>query len=134
MSILKLKLKKARGKADRRAIGRQRRHARVLKKLRGTTERPRLVVKRTLRHIEAQLVDDDRGICLTGISTRSKEVQAKLSDDRRKVSASEVAGGLMAERAKAKGVERAVFDRGGYLYHGRVRAFAEGARKGGLKL
>ncbi len=93
-----------------------------------------MVVRRTLRHLEAQLVDDDRGICLTGISTRSKEVQSRLEDNRRKATQSHVAGQLMAERAKAKGIERVVFDRGGYPYHGRVQAFADGAREGGLEI
>ncbi len=79
-------------------------------------------------------MDDDRGICLTGISTRSKEVEARVDDDRRKQVLSKIAGQLMAERAKAKGIENVVFDRGGYLYHGRVKAFAEGAREGGLKI
>jgi large subunit ribosomal protein L18 len=134
MSISKLKRKRVRGKADWRAQARERRHSRILKKLRGTGERPRLVVRRTLRHIEAQLVNDDLGICITGISTRSKEVQSRLEDDRCKAAQSHVAGQLMAERAKAKGVERVVFDRGGYPYHGRVQAFAEGAREGGLKI
>ncbi len=84
--------------------------------------------------MEAQLVDDAVGVCITGISTRSKEVQSKLEDDRRKATQSRIAGRLMAERAKAKGIEQVVFDRGGYRYHGRVRAFAEGAREGGLKI
>ncbi len=93
-----------------------------------------MVVRRSLRNIEAQLIDDDRGICLAGISTRAKEVQSRLEDDRSKTSQSRIAGLLMAERAKAKGIERVVFDRGGYRYHGRVQAFAEGAREGGLKI
>jgi large subunit ribosomal protein L18 len=134
MSILKLKHKNPKGKSAKRDVARQRRHARILKKVRGTSERPRLVVRRSLRHLEAQLVDDDGGVCLTGISTRSKDVQAKLEDDQRKSTQSRVAGLLMAERAKARGIERVVFDRGGYPYHGRVRAFAEGAREGGLKI
>ena len=133
MSIAKLRLGKPKGKTDRRWYARQRRHARILKKVRGSSERPRLVVRRSLRHIEAQLVDDDRGICLTGISTRSKEVDARLEDDRRKQAQSKAAGQLIAERAKAKGIARVVFDRGGYRYHGRVKAFAEGAREGGLE-
>lgn len=134
MSISKLKRKRIRGKADWRARARERRHSRILKKVRGTAERPRLVVRRTLRHIEAQLVDDDLGICIAGVSTRSKEVQSKIEDDQRKVAQSHIAGQLMAERAKAKGIERIVFDRGGHPYHGRVQAFAEGAREGGLKI
>ncbi|MGD8867945.1 MAG: 50S ribosomal protein L18 [Gemmatimonadales bacterium] len=134
MSILKLKRKKPKGKSANRVVARQRRHARILKRVRGTSERPRLVVRRTLRHMDAQLVDDDRGVCIAGISTRSKEVQSKLEDDKRKSAQSRIAGQLMAERARAKGIERVVFDRGGYVYHGRVRAFAEGAREGGLKI
>jgi large subunit ribosomal protein L18 len=134
MSIRKLKRKNPRGAGARRELARHRRHARILKKLRGTHERPRLVVRRSLRHIEAQLVDDDRGICITGISTRSKEIQSKLEDDKRKSAQSRIAGQLMAERARAKGIDRVVFDRGGCPYHGRVRAFAEGAREGGLKI
>jgi len=134
MSITRLKHKKARGKAARRQLARQRRHARVLRKIRGTTDRPRLVVRRSLRHMEAQLVDDVRGICITGISTRAREVQSKVpEDDATKSTQSRIAGQIMAERAKAKGIETAVFDRGGYRYHGRVQAFAEGAREGGLK-
>ncbi len=134
MSIVKLRHRKPKGKAERRWVARQRRHARILKKIRGTSDRPRLVVRRSLRHIEAQLVDDDRGICITGISTRSKEVESRLEDDRRKQILSKIAGQLIAERAKAKGIESVVFDRGGYRYHGRVKAFAEGAREGGLKI
>jgi large subunit ribosomal protein L18 len=134
MSISKLKRKKAKGAGARRALARERRHARILKKVRGSSERPRLVVRRSLRHIEAQLVDDSRGICVTGISTRSKEVQSRLGEGARKSTQSKVAGQLMAERVKAKGIESVVFDRGGYLYHGRVRAFAEGIREGGLRI
>lgn len=134
MSIFKLKHRKPKGKAHWRWIARRRRHARILKKIRGSAERPRLVVHRTLRHMEAQLVDDDRGICITGISTRSKQVQEALEKDRRKATQSKIAGKLMAERARAKGIGRVVFDRGGYRYHGRVRAFAEGAREGGLEI
>ena len=134
MSILKLKNKSPKGKSAQRSVARQRRHARILKKVRGTPERPRLVVRRSLRHLEAQLVDDDGGVCVTGVSTRSKDVQAKLEDDQRKSTQSRIAGLLLAERAKERGIERVVFDRGGYPYHGRVRAFAEGAREGGLKI
>ncbi len=134
VSINRLKRRKAKGKADWRALARRRRHARVRKKIRGTSERPRLVVRRSLRHIEAQLVDDDRDLCITGISTRASEVQSRVEDDKRKTAVSKIAGQLMAERAKANGISRVVFDRGGYPYHGRVQAFAEGAREGGLKI
>ena len=134
MSITRLKHRKPRGKGARREMARRRRHARVLKKIRGTSDRPRLVVRRTLRHMEAQLVDDSEGLCITGISTRSKEVQSRLEDDRTKSAQSRIAGLVLAERAREKGIETVVFDRGGYLYHGRVREFAEGAREGGLKV
>jgi large subunit ribosomal protein L18 len=134
MSIVRLRRGKAKGNAGRRSIALQRRHARILKKIRGTAKRPRLVVHRSLQHLDAQLVDDDLGICLTGISTRSKEVQSKLESDRRKAVQSRVAGKVMAERAKARGIAAVVFDRGGYPYHGRVKQFAEGAREGGLKI
>ncbi len=134
MSIVKLRRAKPKGKSDRRALARQRRHGRILKKLRGTSDRPRLVVRRTLRHIEAQLVDDDSGICITNVSTRAKDVQTKLAKDKRKSTQSKLAGELMAERAKSKGIKKVVFDRGGHRYHGRVKAFAEGAREGGLQI
>jgi large subunit ribosomal protein L18 len=134
MSITRLKHKKPRGKGARRQMARRRRHARVLKKIRGTSERPRLVVHRSLRHIEAQLVDDVEGVCIAGISTRGKELRSKLTEENRtKTAESRLAGRVMAERAREKGVATVVFDRGGYVYHGRVRAFAEGAREGGLE-
>lgn len=134
MSIVKLKRKRPKGKSEKRAVARQRRHARILKRVRGTPVRPRLIVRRSLRHLEAQLVDDDGGVCITGVSTRSKEIQSKLEDEQHKSAQSRIAGQLMAERAKAKGIVQVVFDRGGYPYHGRVRAFAEGAREGGLRI
>ncbi|MFQ5747393.1 MAG: 50S ribosomal protein L18 [Gemmatimonadota bacterium] len=117
--------------AERRR-NRARRHTRVRKKVRGSEKRPRLVVFRSLRHTEGQLVDDDRGVTVVGVSTRaldgvsSEEMSAK-------VAASFEAGKRLAERAREAGVEKAVFDRGGYRYHGRVKAFADGARAGGLE-
>ena len=121
------------GKTSRRRTQRARRHARIHKRVRGTKVRPRLVVSRSLRHIEGQLVDDDRGTTLLGVSTRLAEVRDRAEDDAGKVGASYEAGKLLAERAKESGVEEAVFDRAGYPYHGRVKAFAEGAREGGLR-
>lgn len=111
---------------------RDRRHRRVRKKVVGTTERPRLVVYRSLKNIEAQVVDDVRGVTLVGISTRAGAVQQEAAE-LAKGDRGRVAGRLIAEKAKAAGVTRVVFDRGGYLYHGRVKAFAEGAREGGLE-
>ena len=109
------------------------RHRRVLKKIRGTAERPRLVVFRSLKNIEGQLVDDDRGATLAGISTLAIDTTAEVEDLSGKVAASYNAGKALAEKAKADGIETIVFDRGGYRYQGRVKAFAEGARAGGLK-
>jgi len=109
------------------------RHRRVLKKIRGTAERPRLVVFRSLKNIEGQLVDDDRGATLAGISTLAIDTTAEVKDLSGKVAASYSAGKALAEKAKADGIETIVFDRGGYRYQGRVKAFADGARAGGLK-
>ena len=124
----------ATNKTAERRIRRARRHARIARKVRGTRERPRLVVSRSLRHIEGQLVDDDRGVTLTGFSTRSGGLEEHLPEDLEgKVAESWAAGKLLAERAREEGIEAVVFDRAGYPYHGRVRAFAEGAREGGLE-
>lgn len=124
--------------AERR-LRRARRHARVLRKVRGTGRRPRLVVSRSLKHMEGQLVDDDRGVTLLGLSTRAAAVDDAVEtlDDEDldgRLAESYAAGKLLAERAREAGVEEVVFDRAGYRYHGRVKAFAEGARAGGLRL
>ena len=109
---------------------RYRRHLRVRKKVRGTAARPRLVVFRSAKHIYAQLVDDARGVSLAGASDRSDGIQV---EGKGKVAKSFALGRLIAVKAKEKGITRAVFDRGGYQYHGRVKAVADGARKGGLE-
>jgi large subunit ribosomal protein L18 len=114
-----------------RAERRYRRHLRVRKALHGTAERPRLVVFRSLKHIAAQLVDDDRGVTLLGVNDRSEGIQI---DGSGKVAKGKATGKLLAERAKAAGITRVVFDRAGYRYHGRVQAVADGAREGGLEL
>jgi len=117
-----------------RETQRLRRHRRVRRKVIGTAERPRLAVHRSLKHIRAQLVDDTTGKALLGISTTSPELAKHRADESSdKTALSREAGKRMAEKAKAAGIETVVFDRGGYLYHGRVAAFAEGAREGGLK-
>lgn len=116
-----------------RELQRRRRHHRLRAKVHGTAERPRLVVARSLRHMEGQLVDDLGGCTLLGLSTLSadlKDFEAKGKNPR--VELAHAAGKLLGERAKAKGIESVVFDRGGHQYHGRVKAFAEGAREGGL--
>ncbi|CAN5130394.1 MAG: 50S ribosomal protein L18 [Gemmatimonadetes bacterium] len=113
---------------------RLRRHQRVRKKVNGTTERPRLVVYRSLNHLEGQIVDDTRGVTLLGLSTNAAAVRERAGEeDSSKSAMSRAAGKVLAERAREAGVTQVVFDRGGYLYHGRVKAFAEGAREGGLE-
>ena len=113
---------------------RKRRHARIRKKIWGTAGRPRLVVFRSLRNFEGQVVDDDAGRTLVGLSTLSADLaDFKAEGQNARVERAKAAGKLLADRAKAIGVESVVFDRGGYQYHGRVKAFAEGAREGGLK-
>jgi large subunit ribosomal protein L18 len=109
---------------------RYRRHLRVRKKVAGTGARPRLVVFRSSKSVYAQLVDDDRGVTLLGVCDRSEGILVEGSG---KVARSRAAGRLLAEKARAAGVSKVVFDRGGYRYHGRVRAVAEGAREGGLE-
>lgn len=116
-----------------RRLQRERRHARIRKRVHGTGERPRLAVHRSIRNIQGQLIDDDSGRTLMGLSTLAPELKdAAPGEGNRKVEAARTAGRLLAERARKQGVTSVVFDRGGFRYHGRVRAFAEGARAGGL--
>jgi large subunit ribosomal protein L18 len=110
---------------------RKRRHFRVRRAINGTAERPRLVVFRSLKHIYAQLVDDEQGRVLLGLADRSEGVAAKAEGG--KTARGFAVGMALAERAKAQGITRVVFDRAGYAYHGRVKAVADGARKGGLE-
>ncbi len=108
------------------------RHARIRKKVFGTPERPRLSVFRSLKHIYAQVIDDTRGHTLVAASTLDPEIREQLRG-LTKTEQSRLVGQLVARRALARGVVRVVFDRGGYKYHGRVRALAEGARSEGLE-
>ncbi|GEA86294.1 50S ribosomal protein L18 [Cellulomonas sp. 179-A 4D5 NHS] len=114
-----------------KAIARTRRHLRLRKKISGSTARPRLVVTRSARHITAQVVDDSVGRTLASASTLESDLRA-LGDD--KTAKARKVGELVAERAKAAGIDAVVFDRGGNKYHGRVAAVADGAREGGLAL
>ncbi len=109
---------------------RYRRHLRVRKKVTGTPERPRLVVFRSIKHVYAQLVDDDKGATLLGVSDDSEGL---VLDGKGKVAKAKATGKLLAARAKAAGIGKVVFDRAGYRYHGRVKAVADGAREGGLE-
>src|SRR3954453_11105657 len=112
-----------------KSVSRTRRHLRVRKKVSGTTARPRLVVTRSARHVFVQVVDDVAGVTLASASTMEADLRANDGD---KTAKSRRVGELVAERAKAAGVESVVFDRGGNSYHGRVAALADGARGAGL--
>ncbi len=116
---------------DRRTA-RLRRHRRVRKHVTGTPERPRLSVFRSLRHIYAQVIDDSQGRTLVAASTVEPEVQAQLQG-LTKTEQARVVGKALAERALNRGIRKVVFDRGGYKYHGRVKALADAAREGGLE-
>jgi len=111
---------------------RLRRHERVRKKIKGTPERPRLNVFRSLTNIYAQIIDDTTGHTLVAASTLDKSLKGKIKNGGNKEAAAEV-GKLIAEKALEKGIKKVVFDRGGYLYHGRVKALAEAAREAGLE-
>jgi large subunit ribosomal protein L18 len=104
-------------------------HVRIRKKLRGTTERPRLAVFRSVAHIYAQVIDDSKGVTLAAASSTEKGIAGTGGN----VSAATTIGKKVAERAKELGIGKVVFDRGGYLYHGRVKALAEAAREAGLE-
>jgi large subunit ribosomal protein L18 len=114
-----------------RARARQQRHRRLRMRVRGTAERPRLAVFRSLNHIYAQLIDDAAGRTLVAVDSRAPELRSQLPTGGN-VAAAKLVGALLAERARARGVTAVVFDRGGYQYHGRVKALAEAARAGGL--
>ncbi|MNJ59852.1 50S ribosomal protein L18 [compost metagenome] len=118
-------------KADKNKA-RLKRHLRVRKKIEGTANRPRLNVYRSAKHIYAQLIDDVAGVTLASASTVDKELSESISNGSN-VEAARKVGELIAKRAEGKGVKNVVFDRGGYLYHGRVQALADAAREAGLE-
>jgi large subunit ribosomal protein L18 len=115
---------------DRRA-SRDERHRRLRRRVRGTAVQPRLAVFRSINHIYAQLIDDDAGRTLVAVDSRSKAFRAEHPSGGN-VAAAKAVGELLAARARERGVERVIFDRGGYKYHGRVKALADAARGGGL--
>lgn len=117
--------------AYRKEIARKRRHERIRKKILGTSERPRLSVHRSLNHIYAQIINDTDGKTLLGFSTSSKEFPA--AKDAGNVKGAKELGKILARKALQNKILEVVFDRGGFLYHGRIKAFAEGAREEGLK-
>ncbi|MCL5026605.1 MAG: 50S ribosomal protein L18 [Chloroflexi bacterium] len=112
-------------------LEREKRHRRIQRKIRGSADRPRLNVFRSLNHVYAQLVDDDAGRTLVAVSTLSPELRGQL-DNSKKADQATMVGRMLAEKARGMGVSRVVFDRGGYKYHGRVKMLAEAAREGGL--
>ncbi|MBI4846645.1 MAG: 50S ribosomal protein L18 [Candidatus Omnitrophica bacterium] len=111
-------------------ISREKRHQRIRKKVKGTQERPRLSIYRSLNNIYAQLIDDENDKTLLTCSSLQKDLKGQAKSGNKKASA--LVGELIAKKAKEKGIEKIVFDRGGYLYHGCVKAVAEAARKAGL--
>ncbi len=114
-------------------VRRQRRKLRIRKKIFGTAERPRLSVYRSLKHIYAQIIDDEKGHTLLACSTLDAEVRSKITNEMSKTEQAKVVGIVLGERALKSGIQSVAFDRNGFLYHGRVRALAEGAREAGLK-
>ena len=118
------------GKIDKNKI-RKRKHVRVRKKISGTADCPRLCVYRSNSHIYAQIIDDEAGVTLVSASSLDKDIKGELSNGSN-IQAASAVGKLVAERATAKEIKDVVFDRGGYLYHGRVQALAEAAREAGL--
>ncbi len=118
-------------KTNPKKTARAKRISRIRKKISGTAERPRLCVFKSNKHIYAQVVDDVAGKTIAAMSTVDKEFNQ--GDEKGKTGAAKVVGMAIAERAKSAGISQVIFDRGGYLYHGRVKSLSEGAREGGLK-
>jgi large subunit ribosomal protein L18 len=118
--------------AKRRRLARLSRKIRIRKKIRGTEARPRLVIFRSARHIDVQVINDDAGHTLVAASSLSPEIRDSLKG-LKKMEVAKKVGALIAERCKAKGIETVVFDRNGFLYHGRVAALADAAREAGLQ-
>lgn len=120
--------------SKKRVVSRERRAYRIRKKVFGTSERPRLCVRRSLKHIYAQLIDDEKGITIVQVGSKDKEFASKITDKAamNKSAVSKAVGELLAEKAKEKGVQKIVFDRKGYLFHGRVKALADSVRGKGL--
>ena len=117
-------------KTDPRVTARQKRIKRIRKKITGTPERPRLRVYKSAKHFYAQVIDDTRGHTLVSMSSLDKSFGGE--DIKGKCALAHTVGKLLAEKAKTAGIEKVVLDRGGYIYHGRVKAFSDGAREGGL--
>ena len=118
---------------NKKVRARLRRKMRIRKRLLGTPERPRLAVFRSARHIYAQVIDDTKGVTISAASSLSPEIKDRQAECKGKVEVAKIVGELVAKRAMEKGVKKVAFDRGGYKYHGRVKALADGARESGLE-
>ena len=119
--------------SKRKAWRRERAHLRIRSRVSGTAERPRLSVFKSLNYVYAQLIDDRQGVTLASASSLEPELKSQLSAGTGNGEAAKLVGATIAERAKAKGIEKVVFDRGGYVYHGKVKQLAEAAREKGLQ-
>jgi large subunit ribosomal protein L18 len=117
-------------KTNPSTVARLKRAKRIRTKVVGTSERPRLSVFKSSKHIYAQIIDDSAGTTLVSMSTKEKSFEP--AEEKGKIAAAKKVGTIIAERAKAAGVSKVVFDRGGYIYHGRIKALSDGAREGGL--
>ena len=115
-----------------KSSGREKRHKRIRKKIIGTIERPRLSIRRSTGHLYAQVIDDTKGNTLVSVSTLSADLKDKIKKDAGNVKGAVILGSTVAQMCNKEGIVKVVFDRAGYLYHGRVKALAEAARKGGL--
>lgn len=119
-------------KSTSKLLARAKRRQQINKKIRGQSEKPRLVVTRSNKHVSGQLIDDVQRITIVFASTTSKEISEEIAKAKTKVEKAKIAGKYLGKIAKEKQIEKIVFDRAGYLYHGRIKAFADGAREGGL--
>jgi large subunit ribosomal protein L18 len=118
---------------QRKRERRTRAHQRVRMRVRGTAERPRLSIYKSLKYFYAQVIDDDRGVTLAQANSTDAEVRQRITGSASNKDAAKVVGEIVAERARAKGIEKVVFDRGGYVYHGNVKVLADAAREKGLQ-
>ncbi len=121
------------GRLETKKTRRERAKRGLRRRIKGTAERPRLVIFRSLKHIYGAIVDDSQGKTILQVSSLNKEIAEQLKSVKGKTSASKIVGIALAKKALEKSIQQVVFDRGGRLYHGRLKAFADGAREGGLK-
>ena len=121
------------GRLETKRTRRERAKRGLRKRIKGTAERPRLVIFRSLKHIYGAIVDDNQGKTILQVSSLNKEIAEQFKSVKGKTNASKVVGIALAKKALEKNIQQVVFDRGGHLYHGRLKAFADGAREGGLK-